>query len=470
MSVSSLGVGSGLDLESLVQNMISVQRDTKVSLYESKISDYKAQVSGYGTILSTLKSFQEVAQKLNDASLFTGRSVELTQPSSGDIVSVSADETASNGSYNIAVEQIAQGSRSVSAQGLFSTQDDVVSTTDGVMTFTAGSQTFDLNVTGGTTLSELRNQINSASNNFGVSANLIDDGAGNVYLAITSDETGDGNSLSISNNNAEFDNVSSVATGAGPAGLSVAPEDEAQNAIIQVDGISITSATNSFSDAVSGLTIDVLAESQTDSLGNLETAKSTVSFDQETMEDVFNEFVESYNNMRSMFEEAGSADSVFSGSSLVRNLKNQLASNLMVTFSNTGNFTSMFDVGFELEKDGKISLDSDKLSDAVNSDFDSISKIFSGDEGLSVEGLGSIFDDYLSIYTDTGGLLKDLSDSSQERADAASQDLENFEYRMELYESQLRDQFSSLDVLLASMNSNGSALLASLQGLSSSSS
>lgn len=65
--------------------------------------------------------------------------------------------------------------------------------------------------------------------------------------------------------------------------------------------------------------------------------------------------------------------------------------------------------------------------------------------------------------------MKDLSDSSQERADAASQDLENFEYRMELYESQLRDQFSSLDVLLASMNSNGNALLASLEGLSSSS-
>lgn len=391
MSVSSLGVGSGLDLESLVQNMISVQRDTKVSLYESKISDYEAQVSGYGTILSTLKSFQEVAQKLNDASLFTGRSVELTQPSSGDIVSVSADETASNGSYNIAVEQIAQGSRSVSAQGLFTTQDDVVSSTDGIMTFTAGSQTFDLNVTGGTTLSELRNQINSDSNNFGVSANLIDDGAGNVYLAITSDETGDGNTLSITNNNAEFDNVSSVATGAGPAGMSVAAEDQAQNAIIQVDGISITSATNSFSGAVSGLTIDVLAESQTDALGNLETAKSAVSFDQETMEDVFNEFVESYNDMRSMFEEAGAADSVFSGSSLVRNLKNQMASNLMVTFSNTGNFTSMFDVGFELEKDGTISLDSDKLSEAINSDFDSISKIFSGDDVLSVDGLGSIF-------------------------------------------------------------------------------
>lgn len=469
MSVSSLGVGSGLDLESLVQNMISVQRTAKVSQYESKISDYEAQVSGYGTMLSTLKSFQEVAQKLNDSSLFTGRSVELSQPSSGDIVSVSADDTSANGSYSIIVEQMAQGSRSVSAQGLFSSQDDVVSTTDGIMTFTAGSETFDLTVTGGTTLSELRNQINDSADNFGVSANLIDDGAGNVYLSLTSDVTGNGNTISVTNNNAEFDNVSSVATGAGPAGMSVAAEDQAQNATIQVDGITITSATNTFSDAVSGLTIDVLAESPTDASSNLEAAEATVSFDQETMEEVFGEFVESYNNMRSMLEEAGSVDSVFSGSSLVRNLKNQMASNLMATFSNTGNFTSMFDVGFELEKDGKISLDTAKLSDAIASDFDSISKMFSGDEALSIDGLGTIFDDYVSIYTDTGGLLKDLSDSSQERADAASQDLENFEYRMELYENQLRDQFASLDVMLASMNSNGNALLASLDGLSSSS-
>lgn len=473
MSVSSLGVGSGLDLESLVTNMVNSQRNARVSQYESRIADYEAQVSGYGTLMSKLDVFQDAVDKLKDKSLFTARAVDVTNPSAKDLVSVTADDTASNGSYNIAVQQMAQGSRAVSAAGLFQTKDDVVTASGGDLTFTAGTpgevgaETFTITVAANTTLSQLRDQINAEASNFGVSANLVDDGAGNVYLAMTSDVSGDGKSLSITNTDATLDSVSTVATGAGSAGVTVAPEDQAQNAIIEVDGIPITGATNSFVDSVSGLTIKVLAESETDAAGDLVTANASVSFDQETMEETLNEFVEAYNSIRSTLDEASGVDSVFSGSSLIRNLKNSLASNLMTTFSGAGNLTSMFDLGFKLDNDGKLSLDSTKLSEVVDSDFDSIAKMFSGNESLPEDGLGTILDNFLSVYTESNGLLNSLKASTQERVDAVEDDLVNFEYRMELYESQLRDRFATLDTTLASMNSSGSALLASLGNLPS---
>lgn len=471
MSVSSLGVGSGLDLESLVTNMVSMQRDARVSQIESRIADYEAQVSGYGTLMSTLSSFQDAVEKLNDQDLFTGRSVGITNPGTKDIVEVSADDTASNGSYSISVEQLAQGSRSVSASGqAFASADDVVTNSDGELTFTAGDHSFTLSVSSGTTLSELREQINAATDNFGVSANLVDDGNGNVYLAMTSDVTGDGNTLSITNNNETLDKVSTVATGTGTAGLATAVDDEAKSAKINVDGISIVSDTNNFENAVSGLTIKALSVSPKDDSDQFESSQAVVSFDQETMEEALNDFVEAYNSIRSTLDEAGNVDSVFSGSSLIRNLKNTLASNLMTTFSSSGNLNSIFDIGFELDNDGQLSLDSSALSDVVDSDFDSIVKMFAGDEDSGEKGLGTVLDDFLSVYTESNGLITNLKNSSQERADSAEDDLANFEYRMELYESQLRDRFSTLDATLASMNSNGTSLLTTLSNLSSSTS
>ncbi|WCN08994.1 flagellar filament capping protein FliD [Marinomonas mediterranea] len=462
MTVSSLGVGSGLDLQTLLENMVSVQRDTKVDAYEDRISDYESQVSAYGAIKSALETFQDSVETLNDEELFTGRTATTTQPDSGDIVSVTADEDASNGAYNISVSQLAQGSRSVSADGLFSSSDDVVSSTGGDLTFTAGDETFTVTVEAGTTLAELREQINDADENFGVSANLVDDGNGNVFLTLSSDVTGDGNDLVVTNTDESLDSVSSVATGTGSAGLSIASGEGAQDAIINVDGITINSDTNSFEDAVSGLTIKALAVSEEDSDGELETATSVIDYDTDSVQETLESFVSSYNSLMSTFDSYTDTDAILNGSSLVRGLESQLNADLMTTFSDAGDLTSIFDIGIEMDDDGTLSLDSTAFSEAMEDSYDDVVTLFTGDDGLA-----NIMDEYLDSYTGSSGLMKDLSDAAQEAADDTEEDLENFEYRMDQYEEQLTEKFSNLDVLLASLNNSGTALLESLSSLSS---
>lgn len=463
MSVTSLGVGSGLDLETLVTNMVSAQRDAKVEAYEDKISDYESEVSAYGAIKSVLETFEDAVEALSDESLFNGRSATVSQPSSGSIVSVTADSDASNGSYNISVSQLAQGSRSVSAGGLFSATDDVVTTTGGDLTFTSGDETFTISVAANTTLEELREQINDANDNYGVSANLVDDGNGNVYLTLNSDVTGDGNDLVVTNTDESLDSVSSVATGTGSAGLSIATGDGAQDAIISVDGITINSDSNTFEDAVSGLTIKALAESEDDGTGELETAKATVSYDTDTVQETLETFISAYNAVLTKFDTYTATGAIFNGSSLIRGLESSLNSDLMTIFDDAGALTSIFDLGIEMDDNNYLSLDSTAFAEAMEESYDDVVTLFSGDNGL-----GTIMSDYLDNFTGSGGLLKDMIDASQESVDKTEEQLENYEYRMELYEEQLRERFTTLDTLLASLSSNGDYLLTQLSSLSSS--
>ncbi|MAF15385.1 MAG: flagellar hook protein [Marinomonas sp.] len=463
MSVTSLGVGSGIDLESLVENMISIQRDSKVSAYEAKISDYNSEVSAYGAIKSALETFETAVETLADSDLFTGRSASVAQSEGEEVISVEADSDASNGTYNIAVLQLAQGSRSVSSEGLFGSSEDEVSSVGGDLTFSAGGESFTITVSAGATLSELREQINDHEDNFGVSANLVDDGDGNVFLTLNSSVSGEGNDLVVSNTHESLDNVSSVATGAGPAGLNISTNDAARNAVIDVDGIEINSDSNTFENAVSGLTIKAIALSDKDTNGDPETTKTEISFDTDTVKETLESFVSAYNTLLSTFDKYTSTDAILNGSSLVRGLEGNLNSDLMTIFEDAGALNTIFDIGIEMDDDGKLSLDSSSFSDAMEESYDDIVKLFSGETGLA-----TVLEDMLGNYTGSSGLLKDMVDTSQASADKNEESLENFEYRMELYEEQLRSRFTTLDSLLASLNSNGNYLLTQLSSLSSS--
>ena len=199
MSVGSLGAGSGLDLESLVKQMVSAQKDAKVGLYQNKINGYESELSALGKVGSAIDNFKSSVKTLNDDELFTGRDAKIAQKEGEEVISITTDSSASNGSYSIDVNQLAKGSRVMSAPGLFSSPDDVISDQDAKLTFTAGSNEFSIDVKAGTTLSQLRNQVNTSADNFGVSVNLVDDGAGNLFFTATSAIQGAENSLRISN-------------------------------------------------------------------------------------------------------------------------------------------------------------------------------------------------------------------------------------------------------------------------------
>jgi flagellar hook-associated protein 2 len=154
---------------------------------------------------------------------------------------------------------------------------------------------------------------------------------------------------------------------------------------------------------------------------------------------------------------------VLNGSSLIRGLESSLNADLMTTFSDAGALSSIFDLGIEMDDNSFLSLDSTKFNEAMDESYDDVTTLFSGENGLA-----SVMEEYLSNFTGSSGLIKEMSSSAQDSVDKTEEQLENYEYRMELYEEQLRDRFTTLDSLLASMSSNGNYLITQLSNLNNS--
>lgn len=552
MSVGSLGAGSGLDLESLVKQMVSAQKDAKVKLYQDKIDGYEAELSALGKVGSAIDNFKSSVKALNDDELFTGRDAKIAQTEGEEVIAITTDSTASNGSYAVDVNQLAKGSRVMSAPGTFSSADDVVTKKDAQLTFKAGSNEFSLSVAGGTTLSELRNQINTSEENFGVSANLVDDGSGNLFFTATSSIEGAGNTLKIINSSAvtdadgnpvvdtsveepeevvedvpvdepsiddpvedapvdevdeldiEGDDYDFANDGPIPADEAkniadveedndavVAPEDtesdstlddeseiiaaatmekntsstldnlttegvfaglytplgdEARDAVITVDGIQIRNDTNTFDDAVAGLSIEALAPTD-------KTTKVDISFDQKTVQETIKEFIDSYNDIVGMLQASSDKGAVLNGNSMIRNLQSSLSTQLMSSHGSSGTFTSIFDLGVKMDNKGQLSFNDAKFNEAMKRGYSEIAPLISGENGLA-QSLENLLDN----YTGSGGMTNSLKDSVRRSIDNTEGTLEAYEDRMVKYEESLRSKFTSLDSRLAEMNSQGGYL------------
>jgi len=531
MSVGSLGVGSGMDLESLVKEMVSAQKDAKVRLYQDKINGYEAELSALGRVGSAIDSFKSIVETLGDDELFTGRDAKIAQKEGEEVLSVSTDNTASNGSYAIDVNQLAKGSRVMSAPGLFSSDEDIISKIDSALTFKAGDNEFTLDIRAGTTLSDLRNQINTSEDNFGVSANLVDDGTGNLFFTVTSSIQGAGNTLKITNalpiekdeegkvidpvsddidkeipaeeieetfvdeldlagDDVDFANdgeipedeveepaeelasvaddieavdeeeskdtsivegrselsLNSVSTDGVFAGLYTPLGEQAQDAVITVDGIQIRNKTNTFEDAVAGLSIEAIDLTE-------KTTKVDVSFDQKTVQETIKEFIASYNDLVNLFQQSTDKSAALNGNSMIRNLQSSLSTQLMSSQASSGAFTSIFDLGVKMDNQGMLSLNNTKFESAMTRGYGDVAPLISGEKGLA-KSLENLLDN----YTGSSGMTNSLKDSVRNSIDSSEDDLEAYEDRMVRYEESLRAKFTGLDSRLANMNAQGNYL------------
>ena len=149
--ITSAGVGSGLDLESIISATLDAENLPKLQKFQEKEGELTVELSAVGAVKSSLSSLEDVIDKLADIDNFNKRTATVTQPDSGDLISVTASEDATPAQFNVEVMQLAQGSRAVMADGLFSSVDDVVTATGGTLTYSAGGDTFDVDLAAGAT-------------------------------------------------------------------------------------------------------------------------------------------------------------------------------------------------------------------------------------------------------------------------------------------------------------------------------
>lgn len=459
-TITSVGVGSGIDLESLLGSIIEAEgtaTDTQLTLREAET---QATISAFGSIKSTLSAFQDNLENLQDSDFFSNRSA---LSSNEEVFTATADGTADLSSYEVAVLALAQNSK-VGTNASFADPDALVGAGTLTIGFTNGGDSFNIVTDGTTTLGDLRDAINAASDNIGVTASLITLSESQTELVLTSNNTGAANQITISVDDDDLADTDDSGLsrfyfdGDNPAaGTNQADSiTVAQDASITVDNFTISSSTNVFSDAIAGVTITAVAESDNPA----EPDDLIVSTDTSGVESEIKTFVASYNELMIVFNQLTDYDSTTQTSGLLnsdssaRIIESQIRRVMSDLVDDApSDFNSLAYLGISTNQNGTISLDTEQLSEAVSSNFDDLSSLFASDSGVATK-----MDALLDTFLQSGGTIDVKENFLQTELSEIAQDRIDLQARLDKIEERVRAQFTALDILVAQLNQTGTFL------------
>ncbi len=473
------GIGSGLDISSIVTALVEADGAPKSAQLTRLESSTTAKFTALGSFRSALSTFQGVLEKLNSADLYEKRSA-----TSGDskTFSVTADSTASVGSYDVQVFNLAQSSK-VALRGQANATDAIGT---GTLTISAGDTSLDIKVTeANNSLAGIRDAINAKSADSGISATVVSDpnGGGGSRLVLSSNETGTGNDISVA--------VTTDASDTGDLGVlaytppatsdyeptEVDPLDPlaprvisyARDANLSIDGLSISSASNSISDAIDGVTLTLKAAQTQEAIDAGTSVKLSVGLDKSGVRTSLQSFVDGYNAMLKTIHSLTSVSAVggddgeplaaaLVGDASVRSVVSALRTEMSSVAS--GDIRILADLGITTQSDGTLAIDSDKLDDALDNNFDALSNFLSGENGL----MGRL-DAKLEPYTKSGGIIEGRTTSLQNTLSGIDEQRERLEARLSSMETRLLAQFNAMDSLVANLSSTSTYLTSQLANL-----
>lgn len=397
-SVSSLGVGSNLDLSGLLDKLAAAESQPLVALQKQQVS-YTAKLSAYGSLQNALSSFQTAASKLADANLFQG---VKAASSAADVLTASADSTAVAGTYAANVTQLAQAQSLVSG-GVASTTSAIGAGAASTVTIAFGAIAGTLNPATGTydagatftadaartpvsltidstnnTLAGIRDAVNKTTG-IGVTASIVNDGGASPYrLALSSTATGKASSMKISVADTLPDTALSALLNNDPAGSqAMAQTATAQNAELTIDGIAVSKASNTVNDVIAGVTLNLLKENP------LVATAVTVTRDSAAVMTSVGNFVKAYNDITQTLRDAAAYNpatkqaAVLNGEATVRNIGSQVRGLMQNSIAGgAGAFSRLSEIGVTLGKDGLLTTDAAKLNKVLTSNFDDVASLF----------------------------------------------------------------------------------------------
>ncbi len=452
MAITAAGIGSGLDIESLVSQLVAAEGQPAINRLDSQEAKLQANLSAFGSLKSALSNFQTAVQSLQTDSSFQGRKAAS---SNNELFTASASTQATQGQYDIEIEQLAQAAKLTSNSGDFAEASDVVGT--GALTINFGSESFSLTIDdSNNTLAGIRSAINNAEDNPGVTATIVSSdngprlvlssdnlGSSNAITTVATDnDAGDGNDLARLN--ALENNVNSEA---------------AKDAVIYVDGQKVTRNSNSFSDVIDGVTLS-LAKAE---VGTVE--KLTISRDESATKTKINSFIKAYNalatttgQLSSYNADTGAAGQLL-GDSTLRSVQSQIRQ--AITGSVAGlDFGTLAEIGITTDENNNLVLDEEKLDQVLASDYASVSGLFSSETGVANK-LNTILEGFVG----TEGLLNTRTDGIESSIGRIDDQREQLAVRLESVEARYRAQFSAMDILVGQLQGIGDFLTQQLASL-----
>lgn len=458
MSVtSSTGLGSGMDINGIVSQLIAAEGQPQFAAITRQETTTQTRLSGLGTLKSALSTFQTAVKKLKDGNLF-----KTNQAVSGNesVLKITAGVGSVAGIHTVEVTHLAKVQQSI-ATIEYANSAAAVATTGGVLNFTypTGSAKTAFSVTIDTTNNTLvgvRDAINSAASNNGVTASII-----NVDSTVTPGTTI--SKLVFTSKDMGVVNGFSVAATGGDTGLNKLDTTTlanystvaADDAIIVVDGQTATRSTNSITDVLQGVTLNVQALSTSP-------VNVNVTLDNTAINKTITDFVTGYNGLHTTTKSLGSYGGTGSGAtngpllgnSTLRSISAQLRQDTSNPVTSvTSSYNSLAMIGISINKDGVMALDSAKLNTALASNFFAVSDVFSSSSGVATR-----LDSKLTEYLQSGGPLDSQQTSLGKQLKSLGVQRTAVQSHLEQMQASLQKQFIAMDLAVGQFKATSTYL------------
>lgn len=444
-TITSLGLGSGIDLQGTLEKLKAVDQ-VPITNMKTRQLQYKDQIAEFQTVNTKLLALKTAALDLTLNSTYDSKSVASTN---ADVAGATLDSSAAEGNYNVVVTALAK--QNIWQSSGVASSGSAISSTSGNFRFTAGDTQVEVDVTPGMTLQQLADAINEDEANTGVIASVMNDGTGTdaYHLVLTAKETGEINAITIVSNTTSLTMSEAQAKGTLDAKLSV-------------NGIGYQRATNNIDDVLTGMHLNLI-----------DTGSATLRVSSDTggikekitaLVNAYNEAVQEIKDNSSYDPETGQRGSL-NGISTFVNIRSSLRSLVSSTVSGlSGSYSSLSDIGIQYNRDGTLSLDEEALGRAIDSNLDAVQELLIGNEEKEIDGIAARLNKELRYLTKaTDGPIANEINRAQATVDRLDDQVESATERLNKRYETLSRTFAQLDQVMARLQSEGNYLAAQFE-------
>ena len=438
MAISSAGIGSGLDVAKIVEQMVAAEK-VPLKKLEYKAEGIQTQISTYGEIKSLTSKLGDIVSKLTRDSAWNGVSISSSNPTlSGTMTGIAA-----TGTYNIQVTHLAQAqTTALGGAGGAALPKDKPMGAAGTIKLTMGTESKDIAIESSDTLTKIATKINEAG--MGIQASIVTDVDGKERLMLRSKETGTDKAFTV--------DLGSLSSAPAALGQPLTPTQTAQNAKVKLNGMDVESSSNTFANTIPGMSFTVSEVTST-------AATLNVKADTEAMKKNIQEFVDTYNELNDLltqstkYVEESKTAGVLQGDSATVSLQNSLRMLTQGISGSTGGLTRLAEIGIQMQEGGKLSTDTTKLDKALTN-LEGLKGLFANKADALGQGGGIAvnFKNFTDKLLSFDGTLNTKTDSLERTLKSNSAEQTKVNTRADTLEKRLYAQYSALDTKMASLN------------------
>lgn len=473
-TISSPGIGSGLDVSSIVSQLVALERKP-IDALQAKTTAIQTKLSSFGLLQSYAANVRDIADRLAKPDFWTATAATT---SDGASVGVASTTSAAAGTYQVNVTQLAKAqslsskayAASTTSVGTGSLHIELGSWDSGLTTFTADAAKAAIDVpviAGQDSLEAIKASINAA--NAGITASIVTDASGAKLVFTSSSGAASAVRITASDddgNNTDASGLSALAFNPPAAAGQMTQNQAAKDATATINGLSVSSATNTLTGVISGVTLTLYKETAS-------AVQVNVALDSSSIKKAVADFAKAYSDIngyitqQTKYDAATKKAAALQGDRATLTLQSNLRQVFLSNSSASLVYSRLSDIGLEIQSDGSMKVNDTKLSAALAANPAEVTKLFSSTASADTaqQGFAVRVKAVASQLIASDGAITTRTQSLRDNITRNQNQQKQLEDRVALIQQRLTKQYSSLDTILGQINAVNSSLTQSLKML-----